>query len=136
MALHIIKLCVGCDTVEDLVTWRKANGGDADWHMHTRMTPKRIDEILDGGSLYRVFKGMVLARQKILAIETVGEGQAARCQVLLDPELVRVAPVPRRPFQGWRYLKAEEAPPDLEAGADAGAMPTELAVKLRELGAW
>jgi hypothetical protein len=79
MALHMIKLVVGCDNIDDLVAWHKEGHP---WVMHTRMTPKRIDEILDGGSLYRVFKGQVLCRQTILAIDTVGEGQNARCEAL------------------------------------------------------
>ena len=104
--------------------------------MHTRQTPKRAEELLDGGSLYRVFKGVVLSRQVILAVETHGEGQAKRCEILLSPEIVRVAPAPRRPFQGWRYLKSEEAPVDLSTGDGGAQMPVELASRLRELGAW
>jgi hypothetical protein len=133
MALHLIKLCVGIDAVEELEAyWR----GETKRVMHTRQTPKRAEELLDGGSLYWVIKGVIQCRQTIAAVETVGEGQQARCEVLLNLPVVRTAPAPRRPFQGWRYLKPEEAPPDLaelSAGAD---MPSDLAAKLRELGAW
>jgi hypothetical protein len=132
MALHIIKLVVGCDTIEDLLAWHR---GEAPWVMHTRMTPKRIDEVLDGGSLYRVFKGQILCRQKILAIGTVGEGAAKRCEMTVDPSIIHVVPQPRRPFQGWRYLPPEDAPADLTE-AEATEMPLELARQLRELGAW
>jgi hypothetical protein len=132
MALHIIKLVVGCDTIDDLLAWHKAG---EPWVMHTRMTPKRVDEVLDGGSLYRVFKGQILCRQTILAIDTVGEGAAKRCEVTVDPTIIRVAPQPRRAFQGWRYLPPEDAPPDLTEGESA-QMPAELARQLRELGAW
>ena len=135
MALHMIKLCVGCDTVEGLLDWRRAQGEPTPWKMHTRMTPKRVDDLLDGGSLYRVFKGFVLCRQRILDIETVGEGVAARCEVTLDPEIVRVQSSPRRPFQGWRYLDGREAPGDLIGFSEASA-PPELAKRLREIGAW
>ncbi len=134
MALHIIKLCVGCDTVEALVAWHAA-GGLHEWRVSTRMTPKRAAEVTAGGSLYRVFKGMVLCRQRIAAIETVGAGPAARCEFILDPAIVRVAPTPRRPFQGWRYLRPEEAPPDLADDVD-GDLPPELALRLREAGVW
>lgn len=136
MPLHIIKLCVGCDSVGELEAWRRERAhAEPDWRLRTRQTPKRAAEVEAGGSVYRVFKGVVLCRQRVVAIQTLGEGKAARCEIVLDPELVRVAPVARRPFQGWRYLKPEEAPPDLE---DEGlqALPTRLAVKLRELGAW
>jgi len=133
----MIKLCVGCDTVDELVAWhRDERGHAAPWVMRTRMTPKRADELVDGGSLYRVFKGSVLCRQRILAIDTVGEGQAARCEVTVDREVILVAPMSRRPFQGWRYLKEEDCPPDL-GRHDAGvSMPQELAQQLRALGAW
>ena len=134
MPLHIIKLVVGCDTIEDLLDWRRAHPQD-DWRVHTRQTPKRAAEVLDGGSIYRVFKGLILCRQQIVDIQTVGEGQAARCHIVVSPEIVRVAPTPRRAFQGWRYFLHEDAPPDLE-GADTGEMPTELAARLREAGAW
>jgi hypothetical protein len=137
MALHLIKLCVGAETPDDLRRrreWRIAQGQRP--MVHTRQTPKRADEVLDGGSLYWVFKGQVLIRQRVLTIETLGEGRNRRCEILLDDELVRTAPQPRRPFQGWRYFEAKDAPPDIEAGADGEAIPQELAKELRELGVW
>ena len=135
MALHLIKLCVGCDTVEELLDWRKDHGETLPWVMRTRQTPKRATELLDGGSLYRVFKGFVLCRQRILSVDTVGAGVAARCEVTVDPEIVRVQPIPRRAFQGWRYLEDREAPGDLIGFSEASA-PPELAKRLREIGAW
>ena len=133
MPLHMIKLVVGCDTIEDLLDWHAGQGRP--WVMHTRQTPKRAPELLEGGSLYRVFKGMILCRQHILAVDTVGEGVTARCEVTVDPKIVRVAPTPRRAFQGWRYLDGKDAPPDLDGGED-GEIPPELARQLREAGAW
>ena len=135
MPIHLIKLCVGCDTIEELVAWQKTRP-KADWRVHTRHTPKRAEELLQDGSLYRVFKGNILCRQRIIGVETIGEGQAKTCEIVLDPEIIRVAPAPRRPFQGWRYLQPDEAPADLPRGADAEAMPADLASRLRELGAW
>jgi len=136
MALHMIKLCVGCDSVEELLDWRAAHDDpDGHWILRTRQTPKRAAEIVAGGSLYRVFKGVILCRQAILAIETVGEGVTARCEVTLDPTPVRVAPTPRRAFQGWRYLDPRDAPEDLAVEA-FGDLPTKLARQLREAGAW
>jgi hypothetical protein len=129
----MIKLVVGCDTIEDLLDWHAGQGRP--WIMHTRQTPKRAPELLEGGSLYRVFKGMILCRQRILAVDTVGEGVTARCEVTVDPKIVRVAPTPRRAFQGWRYLDGKDAPPDLDGGED-GEIPPELARQLREAGAW
>jgi hypothetical protein len=133
MALHMIRLCVGCDTIDDLLDWHR--DGSRPWLLHTKMTPKRGAELIDGGSIYRIFKGMILCRQKIIGIRTVGEGVAARCEIELDPQIVRVAPTPRRAFQGWRYFEEKDAPPDLDTAAD-GEIPTELARQLREAGVW
>ena len=137
MALHLIKLCVGCDTVQELLEWWESERREGQpWIMRTRQTPKRAVELVDGGSLYRVYKGFILSRQPILAVMTVGEGQARRCEVALDERVVLTAPTPRRPFQGWRYLDPADAPGDLGAAGDSAAMPQELARRLRELGAW
>ena len=133
MSLHLIKLVVGCDTIQDLLDWHK--DPNEPWIMRTRQTPKRAADLLAGGSLYRVFKGVILCRQSILAVTTVGEGVTARCEVEVDPNLVRVAPTPRRAFQGWRYLEPKDAPPDLASAAE-GDIPTDLARRLREAGAW
>jgi hypothetical protein len=136
MALNLIKLCVGCDTVEELVAWHARERAGQPWVLTTRQTPKRAAELVDGGSVYRVFKGQVLCRQPILKVDTVGEGPAARCHITLDPQVILVAPVPRRPFQGWRYFEGKDAPPDLGAHGDAVEAPQHLVAKLRELGVW
>lgn len=135
MALHLIKLCVGVDTLDELREWRAAR--DAAGHkpvVPTRQTPKRAAEIVDGGSLYWVIKGQIMVRQAITGIRTLEEGQQP-CRIDLDPLLVPTYPQPRRAFQGWRYLDPKDAPADLPNGA-LGDMPEELARQLRELGAW
>lgn len=132
MPLHMIKLCVGVSDVEWLE--RRARGGQP-LVVHTRMTPKRAAEIEDGGSLYWVIKGAVLCRQPILDIATHGEGRTSRCEITLEPQVIRTAPLARRAFQGWRYLEAKEAPADLSS-AEAADLPPELVRQLRELGAW
>jgi hypothetical protein len=137
MPLHLIKLCVGCDTVEDLLAWRAQSAlSVGPWLMRTRQTPRRAVELLDGGSLYRVYRGRILSRQQILGVRTVGDGREAHCEVTLAEEVVRTVPTPRRAFQGWRYLQPGDAPQDLAAGGFTEAMPTDLARQLRELGAW
>lgn len=131
MPLHLIKLCVGVSEVETL----ERNAARTDWRIvHTRMTPKRAAELEDGGSLYWVIKGVVLARQPILDIATVGEGKASRCEIRLESRVIRTAPLARRPFQGWRYFE-KDVPPDLTV-AEPTDLPTDLARELRELGAW
>ena len=132
MPLHMIKLCVGVAEVETLEQRSLRNGGVV---VQTKMTPKRADEMEDGGSLYWVMKGSVVGRQAILDIATVGEGPAKHCLIRLAPEVIRTAPQARRPFQGWRYLEPKDAPPDLTT-MDAGDLPDDLALQLREMGAW
>lgn len=131
MALNLIKLCVGVSEVEWLE--QRAAGG-LPLIVHTRMTPKRAAEVEDGGSLYWVVKGQVLCRQPVLDITTLGEGAASRCEITLAPQVIRTAPLARRPFQGWRYFD-KDVPPDLTQ-ADATDLPDDLARELRDLGAW
>ena len=142
-SLNLIKLCVGAESVEDLRAWRKTQharqiaAGEVPRSVHvTRMWPKRSAELLDGGSLYWVFKGAVLARQKIDALEEViREDGIRRCAIVMDPEIVLVETRPRRPFQGWRYLTGEDAPPDLSSlSSDAEGLPPALALALSEVG--
>ena len=132
MALHIIKLGVGVPDVEWLER-REAKGGPL--VVHTRMTPKRAAEIEDGGSLFWVVKGTIVCRQPVLDISTLGEGKASRCEITLEPKVIRTAPMGRRPFQGWRYFEPKDVPADLDT-LEAGEAPEELVKQLRELGAW
>jgi len=138
MALHMLKLCVGADSIEDLERWRDrvAPRGEAMAHV-TRMFPRRKAEILDGGSMYWVIKRVIQVRQEILDLEEVtGEDGVRRCRIWLDREMVRTNPAPKRPFQGWRYLKPEEAPADLSLAGGGEDLPDDLQRKLIELGAW
>ncbi|TRW95709.1 DUF1489 family protein [Paracoccus sp. M683] len=134
--LNLMKLCVGADAPEDLVAWQKMRFGDQPAVHVTRMWPKREQELLDGGSLYWVFKGVMQARQRLIGLEErIGEDGIRRCALMLEPDLVRVAAVPRRPFQGWRYLKGSEAPVDLPRGkTDEQPLPPELAARLADMG--
>lgn len=142
MALHIIKLCVGCDSVEDLEEWialkldEKRRGGLPVEHFHTtRMIPKRVEELLDGGSLYWVIKGGVQCRQRLIDIRSFTDGEGiSRCQLVLAPEVVRTSWQPRRPFQGWRYLQPADVPADLGGMEGAEEMPLALRRELADLG--
>src|SRR3954462_2589781 len=121
MPLHLIKLAVGCDSVTELKGWvaermqTAKQKGLPRHHIHiTRMTPKRDVEILAGGSLYWVIRGEIAAREKIIAIEPFRDRDGiGRCRLVMQPKVIAVAPRPMRPFQGWRYLAADSAPPDL-----------------------
>ncbi|MDG3578706.1 DUF1489 family protein [Rhizobium sp. YJ-22] len=142
MALHLLKLCVGADTIEDLRDWvsrRSMAAMAAGFEPHsihtTRMIPKQAEALLDGGSLYWVIKGQVQARQKLLDLRSVtGADGITRCELLLGPEVIETALQPRRPFQGWRYLKPEDAPVDLSSMGDAADLPDHLRRELSDLG--
>lgn len=143
MPLHLLKLCVGAESIEDLEAWiesrrrERAAGRGPSRHGHvTRMAPRRAAELLNGGSLYWVIKGQVAARQALLDIETFTDADGiGRCRLVLDETVVPVRPRPFRPFQGWRYLPGHEAPEDLAAGAaDLAGMPEEMQRELRLLG--
>ena len=136
--LHMIKLSVGSGSIDDLARWqafrREETGLDVNRHL-TRNFPRRGAEILaSGGSMFWVIKGVILARQRIVDFAAIENAEAGRrCAIVLDPELIPTVPRAHRPFQGWRYYKPADAPPDL-TGSDTDALPPELAEELRTLG--
>jgi hypothetical protein len=144
MTVHLQKLSVGSESIDTLAAWqrhvvrkRKARGESA-VHVHvTRMFPKQKEALLDGGSLYWVIKGLIQCRNDIIGLEEVrGQDGIRRCAILMTPGPVPVVPTPKRPFQGWRYLKPSDAPPDLTALSGGLELPAELRAKLSDLGAW
>lgn len=143
MPLHLIKLCVGCDSIQDLDDWikqklkEKKRLRQKPEHIHTtRMVPKRAEELTDGGSLYWVIRGQIACRERILDIRPfVDKDGIGRCGVVLDGKLTLVEPRPRSAFQGWRYLEDKEAPRDLSRAAKGAAkMPEQMRRELNELG--
>jgi hypothetical protein len=143
MALHLVKLCVGVDSVEDLQAFvdarmdaMRAADEKAERYHVTRMIPRRRDELLDGGSLYWVIKGNIQCRSKLLDICPFTDHEGiSRCKLVLDTKIILTQWQPRRAFQGWRYLKASEAPADLADNGDGlAALPPELRNELAELG--
>jgi hypothetical protein len=144
MSVHLVKLAVGIETIDHLRERQKqryeesrADGAKPVLRILTRNTPRRADELLeDDGSLYWVVKGRILVRQRITAVEpATGRDGTPRCAIHLDRKLVRVEPRRSRPFQGWRYLEAENTPADLAPGRQAEREPPpEMAAELRELG--
>ena len=143
MPLHLVKLAVGCESVKDLKARVAERAQQAKKlkqtprHVHiTRMTPKRDTELLDGGSLYWVIRGEIAAREKLIGIEPFRDRDGiGRCRIVMQPKVIAVRPRPMRPFQGWRYLTAADAPPDLGSNAaSVAAMPEPLRRELRDLG--
>jgi hypothetical protein len=143
MTIHILKLCVGADSVEDLAEWQIGQlkrAKKAKQRLNpvcgTRMWPKRLEDVLAGGSLYWVIKGVISVRQRIVAIDDVTDDHGQRCGLYLDAHLQRTIPQPRRAFQGWRYLEPKDAPADLSEAQGGADLPEHLRRQLVELGAW
>ena len=141
MTVHLVKLSVGSESVDTLEMWVKkrvsANRKSARGAVHdhvTRMHPKRAPELLDGGSIYWVIKGVILCRQKVVGIERVtGHDGIERTALLMAPKLIRTEPQMRKAFQGWRYLRPQDAPRDLAASRRT-AIPPQLHAELANLG--
>ena len=138
MPLHLLKLCVGTESIADLESWIEQSLRQRGEQAHTtRMVPKREADLVPDGSLYWVIKGQILCRQRLLAVRPFTDGGGIRrCHLVLEPRVLPVVPRPCRPFQGWRYLDHSSAPADLEAAAAGGvaAMPDTMRRELAELG--
>ena len=140
MPLHIVKLAVGVDSIEHLRTLqanrrkeRRQKPASPHW-VYTRNTPKRGDELLDGGSLYWIIKGFMRARQQLVGFdEDVDDEGRKYCKIKVKRTVVPVAASPWKPFQGWRYLEDDKAPVDLSRG-DSPDLPQDMANELRRLG--
>jgi len=137
MTIHIIKLCVGVAEIEELANFQKIRLARGEKLFHrTRMMPRRLNDVLDGGSLYWVIKGSVQVRQLITDIVPIVDDEGIkRCRLMLDSELVATRPQPRRPFQGWRYLKVDDAPIDFGVyNSNNQDLPASMRAELVELG--
>ncbi|GBR34862.1 DUF1489 family protein [Komagataeibacter oboediens] len=143
--LHMVKLAVGIQSIEDLAARQSLQTPPVDdldgtsatgmpW-FRTRMYPRRAADILDGGSIYRVIGGRILCRQRITAIQPDTREDGTPCAlVVMAPDIIPVQPRAMRPFQGWRYLRPEDAPPDLLANSHMGdVLPEALRNELAEL---
>jgi hypothetical protein len=141
MTLHLIKLCVGADSIEHLANWQRGRlkelrkkGKKPELVHVTRMTPKRKAELLDGGSLYWVIKGYIAVRQQLIDLRPVVKNGKPHCALVYEPKLIATSRRFCRPFQGWRYLDAKDAPMDLSEIKGAKNLPEKLKAELAELG--
>lgn len=139
MTLHLVKLSVGSDDIDDIARFQKKRMRESKalWHF-TRHGPKREEDLV-GGSIYWVVRGTIRVRQKLLGFERhLDEEGQSYCRIMLDPALVRTEPKGMKAFQGWRYLAAKDAPRDLAAGVthDGDELPEAIVEELRALGLW
>jgi len=140
-SLHLIKLCVGLSHLSELQSFQRDRAGTTNpctgrvelAHI-TRHAPRRAAELLTGGSIYWVMSGLLVARQRLLELRSIEIDGKPYCAIVYDRLLVPVARWPRRPFQGWRYLRAEDAPPDLTSEEASGALSSDLHWELAKLG--
>lgn len=136
MALNLIKLAVGAEDIADLRQWQRRRKKERGFSaFYTRNTPRRAEELLDGGSIYWVIKGYVRVRQLLKGFtSTVDDEGQPLCVVRYDMRLVPTVAMPKRPFQGWRYLEGKDAPPDWKGSKGSAELPPKLAEELRSLG--
>ena len=144
--LHLLKMAVGIADIDELRRVRaartKEHGGS--W-VYTRNQPRRAAEVLAGGSIYWVIRGQIRVRQRVTGLRSERDDKGrAYCLIEVDPGLTATLWRPWRPFQGWRYLAAADAPPDLPVGrlgsdmpgATEGMLPERMIAELRALGLW
>ena len=141
MTVHLVKLCVGVESIQDLADWQNARIAERRKKKQplelvhvTRMMPKRIDELLDGGSLYWVIKGHIAARHRLIDLRQVTKNGVPHCGIVYAPELIQTERRFRSPFQGWRYLDAKDAPADARELKGGKNLPEALKIELAELG--
>jgi hypothetical protein len=141
MTVHLIRMAAGIEDMETLHAYvqreiRTEKGFGKVVSIHTRNTPRRTADLLEGGSLYSVFRSIIQCRRKILDIRAKKIKGEDYCEILLDPAFIRVMPMPYKPFQGWRYLEPARAPADLGVykGVGKDAPPEEIAEDLRAAG--
>lgn len=153
MTVHLLLPCVGIASIEQLeeevaeeIAQARRQRRDPVCRHHTRNFPRRAEELLDGGSIYWIIKGHICCRQPIRGLERIDDPESLkRCRILFGPEIVRTYLFPHDAMQGWRYLEAKDAPPDLalggkraakgrKKGGEAEEMPPELVAELRSLG--
>ncbi len=135
MPLHLLKLAVGIDDIDDLRRVRAVRAAErgGDW-VYTRNHPRRAAEVLDGGSIYWVVRGHIAVRQRVTGFRRNHDDAGRRyCLIAVDANLVATVPRSCRAFQGWRYLPAAVAPSDrVPAGAEPP--PERMLAELRALG--
>jgi hypothetical protein len=139
--LHLIKLCVGVESLEELARWqkkrlqdKKKKGQKPELIHITRQTPKRAAELLDGGSLYWVIKGQIAARQRLIALRPLVREGVPHCGLVYEKKLVPVMRRPRAAFQGWRYFDPKDAPADVGTLKGAKGLPEAMQQELSALG--
>ena len=133
--INLKKLAVGINSLEELKDFQilklKKNN---EISVKTKNTPKRKPEILDGGSLYWIINNRFAIRQLVIDIrENISYEGKKYCLIILDRKIIQVEKISQRPFQGWRYLKLNNSPKDINLNLRK-KIPEELSNHLSEIG--
>jgi hypothetical protein len=138
--LHL-KVSANRESLEDLARWQNACLKDRKKKKQplllqhvTRLMPKRKDEIMEGGSIYWAIKGRIVARQKIVDLKPVQKNGGSHFAITYEPKLTLVAQRRTQQIEGWRYLAAKDAPPDIAADKTVTNLPDDLKAELSDLG--
>ncbi len=141
--IHIVKLAVG---ISDLQHFYEIQQREIiDYHgvpavpCWTRYKPRQADEILrSGGSIYRVIKNRIQCRHKILGFEIVEtDAKGKMCMIVQDAQMIETIHMPKKAFQGWRYLKVSDVPKDkgvYDNSINSDLPPLDMANDLKEAG--
>ena len=134
----MVKLCVGAHSIDDMIDWQQRQMRTLPNPIHrTRAYPKQAEAMLQGGSIYWVVRRAIRFRQRIIDIRKVDDEEGkSLCELHFDPELIQTYAQPKRPFQGWRYLKPGDAPRDLRSGESAINIPADLDEALKAAMVW
>mgnify|MGYP001301808587 CR=1 FL=1 len=141
MTIHLLKPALKVQDLFEFSQRQKTrwmeHEGELVYPVWTSRKPAREEALLDGGSLFWIIKKQIRVRQNVLAVVPYESGADEKPSylILCSPELIRVEPVRKKPFQGWRYLEAENAPPDIgRIMAMDEPPPPEMEKDLREAG--
>ncbi len=132
MPLHLTKIAFRSESPATLRAWLESHAGQGEARLTTRYLPKRLAE-MEGASLFWIHGNALVGRSPILGFMENGQG---RHWIRLEPKLIAVRQIPKRAHQGWRYLEAKDAPPDLGNGKGDGPdeMPPKLLGDLMRMG--
>lgn len=139
--INLLRLAVGITDMNHLATVQAGRlfqyQGAKATQSWTRRKPTREAELLNGGSLYWVIRNNIMVRQRLIGLDLAETDAGTMCRLILDPQLIRLSPVHKKAFQGWRYLESADAPRDLgifHPGKSDDELPQALIEELKALG--
>lgn len=132
MPLNMTRIAFGAESPAHLRQRLETHASIGEVRLTTRYLPKRHEDMV-GGSLFWILNHSLIGRSPLIGFMDNGEG---RTWIRLRPELIAVRSIPKRAHQGWRYLEAKDAPPDLDSVDADGRdeMPARMLGELMKMG--